>query len=238
MLYKYKSIGNTEELDRIFEIIEKKIVYMPKCSELNDPFESYSLKLDIPKSGVNHEKGQRSDSANKVFNKFRILSLTDDCNNPFMWTMYANQHNGVCLGFDISNAKKVNYMTSAKRRKLSEKLMHENEKNCLNNEIMIQSLTIKDKSWSSESEYRIIEINKQFYYCEKTLKLIILGENIPENIRSQLIRSCEKNNVAVYKAVPNRFQSTIFIKRIGWEPISDGTRMQDDLKRDIKDGKF
>ena len=40
-LYKYKKIESAIDLTRILDIINKKRIYLPKYSELNDPYESF-----------------------------------------------------------------------------------------------------------------------------------------------------------------------------------------------------
>src|SRR6266446_1336442 len=49
-----------------------------------------------------------------------ILSLTTKPNNSVMWTWYANDHKGMCLGFDTSDemfqaARPITYLSKARR---------------------------------------------------------------------------------------------------------------------------
>lgn len=88
-----------------------------------------------------------------MFRKWGILSLTDNCNNPIMWSSYAN-NNGFCLEWDVRQfpfAKKgpfpIHYV---------EKVEEVSSKDYdVQTMIFIQS-NVKLKDWAYENEWRLM----------------------------------------------------------------------------------
>jgi hypothetical protein len=117
-------------------------------SNVNDPFELLGIEMrdkEVRKA-VNFEKS-------KISKKNGLLCFSVDKYNPVQWAHYADNHKGVCLGFDIPENKlrKVKYV--------SERLAREtlDQPDCSE-----KLLTTKFSHWSYEQEHRlIIELNRQ-----------------------------------------------------------------------------
>jgi len=111
-------------------------------SNVNDPFELLGIELrdEVVRKAVNFEKS-------KISEKYGLLCFSEDKYNPVQWAHYADNHKGVCLGFEIDEKKlrKVKYV--------SERLVKEtlNQADC--NEKL---LTTKFSHWSYEQERRLI----------------------------------------------------------------------------------
>ena len=77
-------------------------------SNVNDPFELLGIELrdEVVRKAVNFEKS-------KISEKYGLLCFSEDKYNPVQWAHYADNHKGVCLGFEIDEKKlrKVKYVS-------------------------------------------------------------------------------------------------------------------------------
>jgi hypothetical protein len=124
------------------ENLQRKRLKISDFSNVNDPFELLGIELrdkEVRKA-VNFEKSKLS-KANG------LLCFSEDKYNPVQWAHYADNHKGVCLGFEIpeEDLRKVKYV--------SERLAREtlDQPDC--NEKL---LTTKFSHWSYEQERRLI----------------------------------------------------------------------------------
>ena len=226
-LYKYKKIKCLIDLTRILDIINEKSIYLPKYDELNDPYESFMNTIATADAGssILFNAVERRDYVNELFDKYRILSLTIDCRNPVMWTMYTDYYEGVCIGFEnLDGAKKIKY------RKETEKPEIIKIEDALSDEqYIIDTLMVKYDVWQYEDEYRIISKEK-FLNIEDNIKFIILGQNLSKQIKKLLYNECIKNDIDVYETFINSNYNHIIIKKYGYEIEYDGSEIKDDLK--------
>ncbi|MCD9468941.1 DUF2971 domain-containing protein [Photobacterium iliopiscarium] len=145
-----------------------------KCSRLkvstfdrlNDPFELFCIEMS--------DKDVRERlECEKIFytNNFGMICFSEDWRNPVQWGHYANNHTGLCLGFDIPDDElcKVNYET----KRLDRNELYE----------PYTSHTIfstKFKHWSYEKEHRLLldlrSLNKEgsLYFKTFSEKLILM----------------------------------------------------------------
>ena len=224
--YKYKSIRDLIDLDRILDIINNKRIYMPSFDELNDPFESYLVNFNLSYAGasIGEVAGERPSIIDEIFKPYGILSLTDNCRNQAMWASYSNMYKGICLGFEnLPKVKPIKYI------KQTQKIP----------ELNLEEIKIKDKdiekilmskytNWKYEQEYRMLSKDK-FYNIEKHLKLIIIGHRIDNNIKNMLYHECIKNNIEVYTTYIDYIKNKIIIKKYPFDIEYNGTEIVDDL---------
>lgn len=130
-----------------------------------------------------------------------VLSLTTDNSNVLMWSHYAKNHSGICLGFERNNnnllgsikTKKVRYLKHRPRVSLLE-TMHEKYGK------MDEMLFRKSKHWVHEKEWRNCKaVGNKTYQYPGELKEIILGINFDLN-NYQLLREIFGNNVEYFNA--------------------------------------
>ena len=141
MLYYFTSA------DYGIENLKLKRLKISDFSNVNDPFELLGIELlgielrdkEVRKA-VTFEKS-------KISKKNGLLCFSEDKYNPVQWAHYADNHKGVCLGFEIpeKNLRKVRYV--------SERLARDtlDQPDC--NEKL---LTTKFNHWSYEQERRLI----------------------------------------------------------------------------------
>jgi hypothetical protein len=133
-------------------------------SNVNDPFELLGIEMrdkDVRKA-VSFEKSQ-------ISKKYSLLCFSEDKYNPVQWAHYADNHRGVCLGFDVPEKKlrKVQYVVERlPRETLTQSDCHE------------KLLTTKFSHWSYEQERRLIFEQNNNSINESKLCFEKFGEDI------------------------------------------------------------
>jgi|TARA_B110000093_G_C12819595_1_gene346350 hypothetical protein len=124
------------------ENLKNRRLKVSDFSNVNDPFELLGIELRDKgvRKAVNFEKLQ-------ISKKCGLLCFSEDKYNPVQWAHYADNHKGVCLGFDIpeKKLKKVKYVAARLARETLD------QPDC--NEKL---LTTKFNHWSYEQERRLI----------------------------------------------------------------------------------
>lgn len=225
-LYKYKKIESAIDLTRILDIINKKRIYLPKYNELNDPYESFMNIIHTGDAGSSllFNAGERRNHVNDLFKQFGILSLTSNCRNPVMWTMYTNYYEGICIGFEnLSSAKKVKYREENEKTEI---INIEDPK--FNQQSIIDTLMLKYDIWKYEDEYRIIS-NQKYLDVKDNIKFIIIGQKLNKQIKELIKDECIRNDIEVYETYINSTCNKIIIKKYGYEVEFNGSEIKDDL---------
>ncbi|MDM5127364.1 DUF2971 domain-containing protein [Aeromonas salmonicida] len=82
-------------------------VKLSNPSYLNDPFESEAgdnvisvIEKSYMKSTNELLDGDTKDVLNYRMKEFGVFSLSETPRNPLMWAHYANEHNGICIGYN------------------------------------------------------------------------------------------------------------------------------------------
>jgi len=111
-----------------------------------------------------------------------ILSLTTRPNNPVMWASYANDHKGMCLGFDTSNdmfhsARPIIYLLKVRK--------YVPGAHALNAEAFVLT---KTREWNYEDEWRVIAAAARRLYSFKAEKLecVIFGTQTSDIDRAKV----------------------------------------------------
>ena len=146
---------------------------LAEITELNDPFEFLSVDLS-------DEDNRKTFNGLKLsFSEdFGLLCFSKNWRSPVQWTHYADNHKGLCLGFDIPSNEltEVSYV--------EEKLALPTTEEEFNGRFVIQVISTKHSHWEYEKEYRHLghkenKINGLYFinFSKKLeLKEIIVGE--------------------------------------------------------------
>jgi hypothetical protein len=131
-----------------------------------------------------------------------VLSLSEDNRNILMWTHYAKNHSGICLGIERNKknllgsikTRKIRYLKHRPRVSLLE-TMHEKYGK------LEEMLFRKSRHWMHEKEWRNCkaEGNKTYQYPGQLIE-IIYGVNFPPK-NYQLIQDIFGNKVKYFKAI-------------------------------------
>lgn len=83
------------------ENIHRRRIKIARIKDLNDPYEFIPLMGDRALRTRMREKKRLAGA------EYGIVCFTTDWTHPMMWSHYADRHRGVCLGFDIVNARPI-----------------------------------------------------------------------------------------------------------------------------------
>ena len=162
-----------------------------------------------------------------------ILSLTADYTNTLMWTHYANNHSGFCIGYEAfySDKLKNNFLINTEDSNKYFDINHINylencveakkvvysEKNIVFNpfifepEPIMNSLFCKSKEWEYEREYRVVRANMNFLPDEEFRKL-----HYPQNVLKKIIFGFKatQQNIDMIKDIVNDYygNTVLFFK--------------------------
>ena len=148
-------------------------------SSLNDPFELSGFNLRDPAMRIFHTRQHQ-----KISSEYGMISFSEDYRSPLMWSYYAEQHAGICLGFDVPEKVLLKVRYRKDRLKL-------NGKSKLTKVDVMNLLTVKFSEWRYERERRIMtplrsavkEANRYFEpFCDNLkLREILLGIKCPQS---------------------------------------------------------
>lgn len=103
---------------------------------------------------------------------FGVLSLSSDYKNEYLWNMYADNHEGFCIGFDwnritrfIQGGGKVIYVNKLPVIDLA---------NDCDYTKIIKTIIYKEKKWEKENEYRLFKV---WNYGQKVIRSIKLPQD-------------------------------------------------------------
>lgn len=130
-----------------------------------------------------------------------MTCLTKIENNLLMWAHYANNHKGICVGYEIKIdsdilLKKIKYTGMEIKRKNSEDIFENMEKILT----LGDSFFIKHKNWSYENEYRIVHLDSStLYYNNVVVKEIIFGLECLEDNKLKIFNILKEKNIKFYE---------------------------------------
>ncbi|EID84362.1 hypothetical protein MSI_21470 [Treponema sp. JC4] len=196
--------------------LEKKYLYFSRPSELNDPFDcNIQISFDatdkeylqwiktnrkkiIPGYKLSTVAGIKkaikesdfierfSKTSKELIENNHVLSLTTDCMNESMWALYANNYNGICIGYnfndsnfsfvpckiEFSGKKTYEYFSENLKPIIFEEIFYDNKgenplyifKTDTNQKSnILYNLTHKKECWANENEYRAIIHDTDFF---------------------------------------------------------------------------
>lgn len=121
---------------------------LSQFDRLNDPFELRSVRLDGRKGREAYK-----DLLKYWHKKLGIICMGQHWKSPVMWAHYADNHAGVCLGFDVPDevTRKIKYVPERTILKLDHTLpLHGVSK-----EMLEELLVTKYVHWEYEQEWRL-----------------------------------------------------------------------------------
>ncbi|RLA79326.1 MAG: hypothetical protein DRG78_13155 [Epsilonproteobacteria bacterium] len=225
-VYKYRNFS--ENTDKIILNAE---LYFASHKSFNDPFDCNLSFRDIgsytdkefkeycsENKKVNKTKVEYLNESKKILIKAKsevgILSMSEDYKNILMWSHYADNHKGLCFGFqygfyteDEATYSKVEYPKNKKYKQIS-------FFNPPTGEIK-RMFTTKSKFWKYEKEIRLLDLKSEKGVGVKTfrkeyLKEIIFGVEADETNIKKIIQLCQMNGFTEVKfkkakLIPGKF---------------------------------
>ena len=153
---------------------------------MNDPFECLSAELS------NKHLRRAFEALRTHFeNRHGAICFSRNCNNPVLWSHYADKHKGVCLGFDVKQELLNPMKYDAKRlATILESMLTREESVQL--DAIHRVLTTKYEDWRYEDEVRAFaKIDERdadtgcyFYAFTPDIRLteVLLGQRFNGNL--------------------------------------------------------
>lgn len=226
-LYKYQTINKNS----ISCLVSKKLWYSsPKG--FNDPFEFKlrDLKLEeikdrewissLRKQENGDKLGDDDSILNDIYNlyyseinKFGIVCYSELNNNILMWSHYADNHKGICLGFEFNDTNSsgvypVKYSDDYPNLEFTpEKIWSLDGMS----KIMFQ----KSDCWAYEKEWRTIVVEGNVLHEYKgTLKEVIFGCRTNKEDRNLIMEILKENKIEFHEAFQDGFEFKLNIKKM------------------------
>ncbi|MBL0540914.1 DUF2971 domain-containing protein [Aeromonas caviae] len=203
------------------EYFENPTIKIASPLHLNDPFESLlpaDIKEYIERFAEENEKKleySKEDvikSLNNVMRAYGITSFSETQRNLLMWAHYANQHQGICIGYDtdiiFSNEQKKILREDGVINKVNyDSVRHEEFGNIKQingfaefiKYILMKIMLTKGNDWIYEKEHRyIINFSKSDHLKIKTDEVSAnkaLSSKINEMLADKALIKCEKRSV-------------------------------------------
>jgi hypothetical protein len=157
------------------ENIEKRRLKIAIIDELNDPFEFLPFEIS------NTLLRQKILKAKTEYSKKEgLLCFSKSWSSPVQWAHYADNHQGLCLGFDIpdDHLNKIIYSSS----RLSQEVVSISNNSSINEDLIKKLLTIKYYHWQYENEFRkfvtLVDADKRGKYFFEYFRIILSSNRL------------------------------------------------------------
>ena len=226
--------GNAEVNRRNIETLGAKEIWAASRNSLNDPYEFKTFYLDEEKA---NQYGHPVDIYNQLIDGIRdrnlIVSFTADVNdeekainNMPMWAYYANNHQGICIEYEVENAAFLYPVYYEKDRiplmsvfanyfnliqDAMDAMISPEDKELIKYQSMTRALLFtKQYSWVGENEYRLLiptakpignSSGKRIKLtgCGLKMKSIYIGQNCNDRVTNIVYREMANKTVNIFK---------------------------------------
>jgi hypothetical protein len=203
-------------------ILPEKRMRISQFDRLNDPFELLSVRME-----GKHERFVFKLLREHLMKTYGVICMGKDWKSPLMWGHYAENHKGVCLGFDVPDGKvtQMNYEPA----RLEHLIQMGEPVGGLTEAVVAQLLNTKYAQWAYEEEWRLLlkledkdPINGEYYINfgpELVLRDIILGSRCKASVGSfrNLVGQVDQS-VTIIRARP-AFESFTIVQQKAVTPI-------------------
>lgn len=236
-LYKYRAIDKYT-----FELLVNNEMWFAHPASFNDPFDSkvdYIYKSNKREHWIQWLDSQQLSSTErklilakmdedmqqfeavanqtyrpeKLFDAIGIASFSCDNTNILMWSHYAENHQGVCLGFKTENLEKMVFDAPINDLPVFEVKYQSVLPLTFNGltddpQRLTEFMSVKYKGWKYEKEYRVIALmdhikSRKVRFKKNLLSEVIFGSRVVED-EKRVIKEVVKNHY-IDKGCPVRF---------------------------------
>lgn len=234
ILFKYRKFDKG-----CLELLLNRELWFATPASLNDPFEGEASFNEVLNAVWEHypfPSSQREKYKRKIeeqLAKTGICSFSKARKNQLMWSHYADEHRGVCIGFkehilrpegssiapiDVTYQDEYPFEEIIERFKYFEQLPGENNVDSVAGDILYSILGTKYSSWRYERERRLV-----FYRSEakqfdpEAVNSIAFGLRMEARDKStlrEMISGTEWSHVKWYQAVKSKTKYALDFERI------------------------
>ena len=162
------------------ENIENRRLKIARLKDLNDPFEMLSIAC----STVDERKAWQA-TKREAHDIMGLVCFSKNWQNPVQWSHYADKHQGLCLGLEVSDHLLHAVTYSRNRPRFDSSLVAGEDKAAL--KFMETALNTKFSHWRYEQEMRVVvqldqsEVSKNLSFRDFSkdmyLAEVIVGAN-------------------------------------------------------------
>jgi hypothetical protein len=211
-------------------ILQSKKIWVPKPESLNDPFDcniNFTPKIKPGAVGklLNHKGGSTGNPQKdkeaflKILNEFRekdvknlgVFSMSKTNDDILMWTHYADQHKGFCIGFvrkpdnllgDITKTQPVEYDCNYPE------VNPMDENGNADFTIFRKMLFTKAKNWEYENEWRFLyDEGDKVVPFPADISSIIFGLKMPDEHKVTIRKIlADQPNIRYQEAIKVEYQ--------------------------------
>ncbi len=164
----------------------------------------------------------------KIMRHYGVLSLARDWNCPLMWSHYADQHQGICVAYNIETTapgkddlmRKVEYNRppSVKTSDLFRWITDKTQENEIS--LVVPLFFVKAPHWAYENEWRTIrwvtddhipDSSPRVTQFQGTIKEILFGVRCPPEVQAKIVVEMKSKGVSFYKV--RRVENSFELKR-------------------------
>ena len=199
-LHRYRSLTRsphaiTQEIDAI----RSNYVYCSDFSRMNDPMEGFFRSSKLLRGSDRYRAilHEITDSKSNV----GIACLSETYDNVLMWSHYAGNHSGICVGYSGTELKGglSDHVSLVRLAYLDEPplIFPSHARNADNAAVRI--LSQKKYDWAYEREWRILgTVGAVSLGNSKAIKAIRLGSRIDPDHRRMILDAIRGTNIEVY----------------------------------------
>lgn len=227
MLYKFFSCNTAQEtVDRFRQIVDENTLWASDPTTFNDPYEcKFVLDLNVEKevrraryfkdntgasdeafeawnNGLDRSKWYvEQQTRQHILQSCGIACFTRGWNNELLWSHYAKNHTGFCIGYneavirswsEVVESNDVAYLEEAPVFKFFEESPDEFSR---------KAVFSKSKSWEYENEFRLIFNNSGLKTLPNGAILeVILGCRASNMLRGEARRRLGTSGFEIYQA--------------------------------------
>jgi hypothetical protein len=204
-LYRYRRLSE-DRLQQEIESIENKFLWCANYKDMNDPMEGFY------KPSRRFEKVTRFEkAAQKIYDikqTVGICSFTDTHNNEIMWTHYADNYRGICIGYRPKSLI-AGLPENARLARLGygvappEVGVHEG---VIPGEAARKILSHKKASWEYEREWRVFGPCGQLYFAGQCVAELRLGVRISDFHKGELLDHFAQTPIRIYQMTVTNYE--------------------------------
>lgn len=209
--YRYDLLSREERILKYQKGLSKQGI---SGNQLNSLAESLadSGKLNNPDHLKKTEQYQRS----QMNTSYGVVSLSSEPKSILMWSHYALNHQGFCIGFNTNKLRDTLQPILVKVLYLKDyPIIIPTDSNSSPNG-MIAIMGSKHINWRYEKEYRLVKFgysNKVIKLSKEHFKSIIFGCTMPKEHKEEIAIIIKKElpNVKIYETLKHNFEYKLLI---------------------------
>lgn len=223
MLYRYFSLKEERHFQWLHDLLVLGKCFFPSARGFNDPNE-FRFQLRAPKDKEVIKSTWQRDNPNKTIEefenwysstnftswhvyheawfykafrtKFGVVCFSRNADKPTMWAHYANNHSGICVGFEDLNVNSLPGLSMSGNVSYQKALpvvqyFGEDEK-----AIAYKIFFVKCEDWQYEREFRLVaDANATLTMDPSLIRQVIFGMHMEETIKERVREIVSKREI-------------------------------------------